>query len=760
MSESQLDVLEDISETFTGVNAGVGGTQLARRNTLDVLKDIRAGILAGGTGGGGTGDSSYTAVGTGAVARTVQLRLGDEPVSVADYQTAVATSDQAAFFAAINTGHPVMVPYRSTPYLLTDFINLLSNTVIFGEGRPTIKATVGGRIFRLNALTGVSLKGLVFDGNKGNVTAASVLLLQNATNCLIEDCDFLNDSGSLFVSATSTSNRFVRCRFLDGAGTALDLTGSGCAHNSVLDCEFQRNTGFGVRMSSGANRNLVQGCRTISNGIELVGLTYQTWGNRIIGNHAEGCGDNGISISGYQNTVVGNTCRGNKYTGLYLYGRENTATGNSCINNGQAHNPAFLYYDAANVTNYAGLTLGGGWGAVAHNNAVAGNFCDDDQSTPTQFYGIRLNSAAYNAWVTATVYATGVFVRSGSHIYLASVGGTSGATAPTHTSGSTSDGGVTWEYAGPLAGGTAEAYGNVVSGNRVYRFASGGVAVSDGTQNHSNSIIDADHLEFFGAGGMNTVTGGFTRRPIVWSSGAVVVFGDIRYASSNNVVYRCANVGGTAANAPSHISGTVTGGDGIAWLAYSDSQRTNQLLINAGDVRVNTVFQIPQLDSNSAFTPLFSGSGSPEGKVTAGVAAVYLRADGAAATTMYVKESGTGATGWAAVGGGGGAAAVSQSTLAYAATLNTNAATNVNWAVGALTGATTLANPTNLVAGMTLNWRLLQNATGGWTVAFGTMFKFPYGITPAMPAGANAKALVTAYYDGTDLIANLSPDHR
>jgi hypothetical protein len=42
------------------------------------------------------------------------------------------------------------------------------------------------------------------------------------------------------------------------------------------------------------------------------------------------------------------------------------------------------------------------------------------------------------------------------------------------------------------------------------------------------------------------------------------------------------------------------------------------------------------------------GAGSPEGVVTAPVGHLYLRSDGGAGTVLYVKESGTGATGWAA----------------------------------------------------------------------------------------------------------------
>lgn len=43
---------------------------------------------------------------------------------------------------------------------------------------------------------------------------------------------------------------------------------------------------------------------------------------------------------------------------------------------------------------------------------------------------------------------------------------------------------------------------------------------------------------------------------------------------------------------------------------------------------------------------LFAGTGTPEGNVTAGVGAQYRRFDGGAGTSFYVKESGTGNTGW------------------------------------------------------------------------------------------------------------------
>ncbi len=45
---------------------------------------------------------------------------------------------------------------------------------------------------------------------------------------------------------------------------------------------------------------------------------------------------------------------------------------------------------------------------------------------------------------------------------------------------------------------------------------------------------------------------------------------------------------------------------------------------------------------------IHEGNGSPEGVVTAPVGHLYLRRDGGASTTLYVKQSGSANTGWVA----------------------------------------------------------------------------------------------------------------
>lgn len=50
----------------------------------------------------------------------------------------------------------------------------------------------------------------------------------------------------------------------------------------------------------------------------------------------------------------------------------------------------------------------------------------------------------------------------------------------------------------------------------------------------------------------------------------------------------------------------------------------------------------------NAETGVFEGSATPEGAVAAPVGSVFLRTDGAAGTSVYFKESGSGTSGWRA----------------------------------------------------------------------------------------------------------------
>lgn len=91
------------------------------------------------------------------------------------------------------------------------------------------------------------------------------------------------------------------------------------------------------------------------------------------------------------------------------------------------------------------------------------------------------------------------------------------------------------------------------------------------------------------------------------------------------------------------------------WIGNHDSSENWNLM----DSTAAVVFQLQRTGGyvrctngvrlGSTTGPLIlQGTGSPEGVVTAGVGSLFVRTDGGAGTTLYVKESGAGNTGWVA----------------------------------------------------------------------------------------------------------------
>lgn len=68
-------------------------------------------------------------------------------------------------------------------------------------------------------------------------------------------------------------------------------------------------------------------------------------------------------------------------------------------------------------------------------------------------------------------------------------------------------------------------------------------------------------------------------------------------------------------------------------------------LMSLGPIRVSSV-TTDNVNDTSKGVLWLDGAGTPEGVVVAPVGSFYSRTDGGAGTTFYVKESGTGNTGW------------------------------------------------------------------------------------------------------------------
>lgn len=98
----------------------------------------------------------------------------------------------------------------------------------------------------------------------------------------------------------------------------------------------------------------------------------------------------------------------------------------------------------------------------------------------------------------------------------------------------------------------------------------------------------------------------------------------------------------------------------FAWATGGNSERVR--INTAGEVQIGSTTDLGafalQVTGNATITGNIApsntaaiwraGTGSPEGVVTAVVGSMFTRTDGGASTTLYIKESGSGNTGWVA----------------------------------------------------------------------------------------------------------------
>lgn len=108
-----------------------------------------------------------------------------------------------------------------------------------------------------------------------------------------------------------------------------------------------------------------------------------------------------------------------------------------------------------------------------------------------------------------------------------------------------------------------------------------------------------------------------------------------------------------------------------------------------GSISSGTSVTTPKIIYTTGVIEIF-GSGTPESVVTANIGSVFHRTDGSTGTSLYIKESGTGNTGWTAVAsGGGGSPGGSNTQLQY----------NNSGSFGGISGATSNGSALSTSAG-------------------------------------------------------------
>jgi hypothetical protein len=170
-----------------------------------------------------------------------------------------------------------------------------------------------------------------------------------------------------------------------------------------------------------------------------------------------------------------------------------------------------------------------------------------------------------------------------------------------------------------------------------------------------------------------------------------------------------------------------------------------------------------------------SGTGSPEGVVTAPVGTTYHRTDGGSGTTVYIKESGVGNTGWVAIAAGGGsgiteltgdvtagpgtgsqAATIPNDTVTYAKMQNVSAASRL-LGRGSAAGS---GDPEEIVlgTGLTMTGTTLS-ASGGGSSNFTISPTPPVSPTAGLPWFNSENGTLYVYYDDGDSQQWVAPDN-
>ena len=606
------------------------------------------------------GNVAYTPAGTGAVATDVETKLR-ESVSVKDFGAVGdgVADDTVAIQAALDHvdslgGGSVYVPSTSSFYNLTETLYISSFTKLYGDGHGSSLNWTVAPTGTIGYVGGSSLgrKGITnkdyLDGS-GNYQSNSDISIEDLTLEQSFSASGLSYARQMikFYNATNTAVR--RCRILtDGGG----VVNTRVSDYYVEDNEITIPTGFTYGASNdgvidqwdGSQNGYIAGNSV--DGADSGGVTRTKWSILLT---ASGSGG-GSSAAGSMNniTITNNTITGCGYSGIELQPREDGIDAITITNNriyGTGVEPAAGYgrgivlYGCTNVSvinNYVYSTYRHGiLLSVEHifpslentHITVIGNRLEDCISSGSGNNPLELRDCT-SRYVTMTE-------NDVSH----------SITSPTP-----------YNYALAIAGtSSSNTFNSNFSGNRLQ---TGSIAKSNkpSALGFNSNLTEADD-----AVGVNLATDAVSFSKDTASGVSRPVF-YVNGASGGDDATNRIQINSSAKGQPPYISAESSG--------TSPDANLNLQLQGAGTGSVVTNCNIKPLSSNTHLCGtsgskwlaghfgtggvfingqrFYSAAGSPEGLFSANVGSVYTRTDGGAGTTLYIKESGTGNTGWVA----------------------------------------------------------------------------------------------------------------
>ena len=563
---------------------------------------------------------AFTQAGAGAVARTVDSKLKDV-VSVKDFGAVGdgVANDTAAIQAAINSltnGGTASFPPGN--YKCNSGLTIAANdAILVFEGGAKLSYTTA--TLSLLTVTGLRCKMFnaiidapaVFDGTNSAVTYAIINV--QADNFAAETCTLNNVPRAGFWFNNVNNGSIQGCTINGGTAEGF-YTGSNTVHFGILiDPNSTGSQGNFIIANNFINR-CVQGA-----GSGNTGTASQEQSMTISGNVFELCWNHGWYSSGLAN---GTSVTGNAFNAcqipIALTGSNHTVTGNAIV-------VATTGSGLATDNEITGISLRDPVNCIVSNNSIKGENVNggvvislDDLSGVAGNDRVEGNIVSNNTIQITNLSVAGVNAIRLTALSASNVSDNIISGNIIKAPGKSNEGLI------QVLGGTSvisqnnSVVDNVIIANGQRGSASTGIqlvnlADCDVTNNKIRCEFDAASTSFFFAIDLTACT---------------------RVTVASNQVRCTASFG-----ANTQIRGVVEQTSGSA----------NQILNNRFTVDLTkATFMLFSLLTTSSIRVEHAGTGTPEGSIISAVGGLWRRTDGGTSTTLYVKESGTSNTGWAA----------------------------------------------------------------------------------------------------------------
>jgi hypothetical protein len=622
--------------------------------------------------------------------------------AIGDFNGTTGTDNTAAFIAAASAG-PARVPAGEFMVSTSVWVNGVDNVDILGDqGANIYPATTfpqGGannKIIEITNAKNVTVKGLTFYGRRTELTPAITvwtnfiyeLHIGDANRVIVENCNFYDGpSAGLSIQDIDSSVVIRGCK---GANILQNTFFVQRSQNLIIENNYAKGLGIvDPTATLGGIGILVSKCdhvRIANNDVlDQVDTGTKTEGCNYVmyyGNHVKNSGKDGIKIQGFPAFneeprycyIINNTVEGlyeSRTDGSALVTFQGVNYGEiagNIITGGKAAGGSTTEYaisvigfghDVTDVSVHDNIIKNPLTGGILVANCLRGFVLDNDIHFTSNYSAagiatiassnlvVNRNNVASDSMSAATGISVGAhnIEASGNTIKAFNIGlvvdvqDSKKAFIDRNTVDSTNAYAihVRTNYASPVTLDLLSFTNNKIT--RPCNTSSSSGAIYYLSTNLSTKLLDVSNTSVLANG---TLTPTYS----MFFAGA----GTNDLLNINNFSYSLAGY-------PNFVGTRIIGGYKLNAAPTSGTWQVNDIVYNAtptvgGHIGfVCTVAGTPGTWISFGEGGLsFSGTASPEGSVTAPVGSIFKRTTGAAGTSIYIKESGAGNTGWFAIG--------------------------------------------------------------------------------------------------------------